>query len=78
MRPRRWTVADRISVAVLLGAAAAVAFAWHSGTIEGIRGETLRQVTEALAAEGGGCGDACRPLTPAAPEGPATSMAFAR
>jgi hypothetical protein len=59
IQPRCWTVADQISVAVVLGAAAIVGLGLQSGTFGPVREDALQQMTAALAAEAGGCDEAC-------------------
>jgi hypothetical protein len=78
MKARRWSLADRISVAVVLGALAIAGFGWQSGAIGRVHQGSSEQMTTALAAAAGGCGDACGPSLSGISGDPATGMPYPR
>ena len=75
-RPTRWSVADRISVVVLLGAAVVIGLGWRSGAIGSVQKEPIRLMTEALATEA--CGMACYSPYLGLSGEPVTGMAYRR
>lgn len=73
---RSRSVADWISVAVVLGAATAIGLKWQSGAIDGLNLVALRQMTAGLAAEVGDCGVACEPEFAGISGNPAIGMPY--
>jgi hypothetical protein len=78
IKPRRWTVADRISVAVVLGAIVVIGFGLQSGAIGRVHQEPVEQVSTTLAAWAGGCDETCGHVPLGISGDPATGTPYPR
>jgi hypothetical protein len=71
---KSWTVADRISVAVVFGAIAVIILRWEAGAIGSIQPSGIPYVSLIAAAGTGDCGEHCSPGRGGLSGDPATGM----